>query len=143
MGSVLVTGEAGVIGPRLVDALVERGRDVKAFDNLDAAAHPQPSRLPSYANPQCQHLIGDIRDKEALRVALRDVEVVVHHAAAVGSGISMVEVRRFVDVNSVGTANLLELLIEYPHRIQEAHITVGHILCGMVEDLLPEKQRPP
>ncbi len=109
---VLVTGGAGFIGSHIVDALVLEGHDVTAFDNLDPAAHPQPPRLPSYANPHCRYLIGDVRDKSALREALKKIEIVFHHAAAVGSGISMIDVRRFFETNSVGTANLLELIGE-------------------------------
>ena len=51
MAKVLVTGGAGFIGSHLVDALVERGHQVLAFDNLDPAAHPQ-RRRPSLRRPE-------------------------------------------------------------------------------------------
>jgi dTDP-L-rhamnose 4-epimerase len=130
MGKVLVTGGAGFIGSHLVDALVERGHEVIAFDNLDPAAHPQPPKWPSYMNPKCRYILGDVRDKEALRRALDGVEVVFHHAAAVGSGISMIDIGRFVEVNSLGTANLLELAIEKRERIKKLMVASSMTVMG-------------
>jgi dTDP-L-rhamnose 4-epimerase len=130
MTKVLVTGGAGFIGSHLVDALVERGHEVVAFDNLDPAAHPQPARLPAYANPKCRYVLGDVRDKEALRKVVEDAEVIFHHAAAVGSGISMIDIRRFVEVNSLGTANLLERVIENRGRIKKLIVASSMTAMG-------------
>jgi dTDP-L-rhamnose 4-epimerase len=130
MAKVLVTGGAGFIGSHLVDALVEADHEVVAFDNLDPAAHPQPARLPAYANAKCRYVLGDVRDKEALRKVVKDAEVIFHHAAAVGSGISMIDIRRFVEVNSVGTANLLELVIENRDRIKKLIVASSMTAMG-------------
>jgi dTDP-L-rhamnose 4-epimerase len=130
MAKVLVTGGAGFIGSHLVDALVERGHEVAAFDNLDPAAHPQPAKWPAYANPKCKYILGDVRDKEALRQAMKDVDVVFHHAAAVGSGISMIDIGRFVEVNSLGTANVLELAIENQQRIKKLIVASSMTVMG-------------
>jgi dTDP-L-rhamnose 4-epimerase len=130
MTRVLVTGGAGFIGSHLVDALVESGHEVVAFDNLDPAAHPQPPHLPAYANPKCRYVLGDVRDKEALRRVIEGVEVIFHHAAAVGSGISMIDIRRFVEVNSLGTANLLEVCIENRDRIRKVIVASSMTVMG-------------
>src|SRR5882762_10199754 len=130
MAKVLVTGGAGFIGSHLVDALVERGHQVVAFDNLDPAAHPQPAEWPVYANAKCKYILGDVRDKEALRRAMAEVDVVFHHAAAVGSGISMIDIRRFVEVNSLGTANVLELAIENQNRIKKVIVASSMTVMG-------------
>ena len=130
MTSVLVTGGAGFIGSHLVDALARRGYRVSVLDNLDAAAHPQPAKWPTYANPQCEYILGDVRDKHVLRRAMKDVDVVFHHAAAVGSGISMIDVTRFVEVNSLGTANVLELAIEMRERIEKVIVASSMTVMG-------------
>ena len=130
MSRVLVTGGAGFIGSHLVDALVAQGHDVIAFDNLDPAAHPQPPKWPSYANPKCKYILGDVRDKEALSKAMNGVDVVFHHAAAVGSGISMIDIRRFVDTNSMGTANVLELAIERRDQIKKLIVASSMTVMG-------------
>jgi dTDP-L-rhamnose 4-epimerase len=130
MTKVLVTGGAGFIGSHLIDALVERGHEVVAFDNLDAAAHPRPPKWPSYANSHCKYMLGDVRDKEALGKAMNGVEIVFHHAAAVGSGISMIDIRRFVDTNSLGTANVLELAIERRDQIKKLIVASSMTVMG-------------
>lgn len=112
MEQVLVTGGAGFIGSHLVDELVSRGHRVRVLDSLDPEAHGHDAGWPSYANPEAEYIRGDVRDRCALHAALRGVDVVFHYAAAVGSGISMHRIRRYVEINAGGTANLLELLEE-------------------------------
>lgn len=130
MAYVLVTGGAGFIGSHLVDALIEGGHKVVAFDNLDPAAHPQPAKWPTYANPKCQYILGDVRDKSALRSAMEGIDVVFHHAAAVGSGISMIDISRFVEVNSLGTANLLEIAVENRDQIKKVIVASSMTVMG-------------
>lgn len=108
---VLVTGGAGFIGSHLVDELIRRGYVVRILDNLDPQVHGKAQVLPSYLHREAEFLRGDIRDKDAVAKAVEGVEVVIHHAAAVGVGQSMYEISRYVEVNSLGCANLLELLV--------------------------------
>jgi dTDP-L-rhamnose 4-epimerase len=55
-----------------------------------------------------------VLDRDALRSALRDVDAVYHLAAAVGVGQSMYQIAEYTAVNNLGTATLLECLIEQP-----------------------------
>src|SRR4029077_16822536 len=130
MTKVLLTGGAGFIGSHLVDALVALGHDVVALDNLDPAAHPQPSQWPAYVNTSGKYILGGVRDKKALRRAIEGAEVVFHHAAAVGSGISMIAIARFAEANSLGTANLLELAIEKRDRIKKVIVASSMTVMG-------------
>jgi dTDP-L-rhamnose 4-epimerase len=57
---------------------------------------------------------GDVRDPAAVRKALEGVDAVYHFAAMVGVGQSMYEIERYTSVNNLGTAVLLEALIEKP-----------------------------
>ena len=41
---VLITGGAGFIGSHLADALLARGHEVRALDNLDPQVHPAGER---------------------------------------------------------------------------------------------------
>lgn len=117
---VLVTGGAGFIGSHLVDALLERGYAVRVYDNLEPQVHGglrEEGKWPAYLSPEAERILGDIRDREVLRRALRDVDVVVHLAARVGVGQSMYEIESYVDVNVRGTAVLLDLLANERHRV--------------------------
>lgn len=116
---ILVTGGAGFIGSHIVDALIEKGYRVRVFDSLDPQVHGQrEGRAPEYLNKEAEFIHGDVRDLEALDRALEGVEAVYHEAAAVGVGQSMYQIRAYTEVNTLGTANLLELIVN-KHR---AHI---------------------
>lgn len=110
---VLITGGAGFIGSHLADELLEHGYRVRVLDSLDDQVHGE-RRRPKYLNEDAELIIGDVRDREALRRALHGVDVVYHMAAAVGVGQSMYEVEHYTSVNCLGTAVLMEALIEHP-----------------------------
>lgn len=100
-----MTGGAGLIGSHIVDRLIGEGWRVRVLDNLE----PQTHRLgrPAWTNPAAEFVAGDVRDRAALRDALEGVDVVFHQAAYGGY---MPEIAKYVAVNSLGTANLLEII---------------------------------
>jgi len=114
---VLVTGGAGFIGSFIVDALLAAGHGVRVFDNLEPQVHGglrEAGAWPAYCHREAEYVLGDVRDRGALRAALAGVDVVFHQAAMVGVGQSMYQVERYVDVNTRGTALLLDILANEP-----------------------------
>ena len=111
---MLITGGAGFIGSHLADALLRRGYEVRALDNLSAQVHGPDAGRPSYLDSEVELRIGDVADPGAVRRALRGVDGVFHFAANVGVGQSMYELSRYTTTNNLGTAVLLEALIERP-----------------------------
>ena len=105
----------GFVGSYLVDELVQRGHRVRIFDNLDPQVHPN-RELPDYANTHAEFIQGDIRDYDALKKALQGIEIIFHKAAAVGVGQSQYEIKKYVDINTGGTANLLDILANNNHN---------------------------
>jgi len=118
MNSVLVTGGAGYIGSHLVDRLVADGYDVTVLDNLEPQVH-RSGTWPSYANPGAQYVRGDVRDRAAFEPLVIASDAVVHFAAAVSIGQSMYQVDRYVDVNTRGTALLLDILVNARHHVSK------------------------
>lgn len=115
---ILVTGGAGFIGSHLVDLLVEKGHEVRVFDNLDKQAHVD-GKKPSHLNKKAEFVQGDVRDKNKLKQALEGIDAVYHFAAAVGVGQSMYAINYYVESNNVGTSNLLELLVNEEHDVKK------------------------
>jgi dTDP-L-rhamnose 4-epimerase len=111
---ILITGGAGFIGSHLADELLAAGYRVRVLDNLAAQVHGREGQRPSYLSPEVEVSRGDIRDPEAVANALAGIDAVFHFAASVGVGQSMYQVRDYVATNNLGTANLLQLLIERP-----------------------------
>ncbi len=114
---ILVTGGAGFIGSFIVDKLIEEGHDVRIFDNLEPQVHQ--GKFPNYVNKKAEFIQGDVLDYEALKKAIEDVEVIFHESAMVGVGQSMYQVRRYVAANTLGTANLLDILVNTNHDVKK------------------------
>jgi dTDP-L-rhamnose 4-epimerase len=112
MKRVLITGGAGFIGSHLTDELLRSGYEVRILDNLAQQVHA--GERPDYLSRDVDLRIGDVRDVQALRAALSQVDVVCHLAAAVGVGQSMYEIADYTSVNNLGTAVLLEELARRP-----------------------------
>jgi dTDP-L-rhamnose 4-epimerase len=107
---VLITGGAGFLGSHLADALLRRGYRVRVFDSLFPQVHP--AGLPEYLSPEVEFMRGDMRDAAAVRAAVGGVDAIFHFAAAVGVGQSMYEIASYVAINTLGTANLLQALLD-------------------------------
>lgn len=110
--TILLTGGAGFVGSFVADELLAHGYNVCALDCLDAQVHEDGR--PDYLSPEVELLDGDIRDAQVVRRALQGVDGVFHLAALVGVGQSMYQIERYTSVNNLGTAVLLEALIEHP-----------------------------
>ena len=106
---VLVTGGAGLIGSHIVDELVRDGAQVTVYDSLirGKLEHLDWAR----AHGEVEIIAADLRDREALRKALRGVDYVFHQAAT-WLRLCEEEPRLSLDVNIIGTFDLLAACVE-------------------------------
>ena len=107
MKRALVTGAAGLIGSHVVDLFLREGWQVRALDNLEPQTHRRGK--PAWINPNAEFIQGDMRNRDAITAALDGIEVVFHQAAYGGY---MPAITKFVHVNSLGTAQMLEVIRE-------------------------------
>jgi dihydroflavonol-4-reductase len=101
--TTLVTGGAGFIGSKLVEALLARGEEVRVFDTRASAAS-------NLADAGAVLIGGDILDREELRAALDGCEWLFHVAALFHMW--QPDYRRYYRVNVDGTRNVLEGALE-------------------------------
>lgn len=129
---ILVTGGAGFIGSFLVDALVERGHQVRVYDALVPQVHGPDQDLPDYLNPGAEFVKADVRDREALSRALSGIDVVFHLAAAVGVGQSMYQIQYYTEANTLGGAVLLDVLAnsDRRHRVRKLVVASSMSIYG-------------
>jgi dTDP-L-rhamnose 4-epimerase len=111
---ILITGGAGFIGSHLADRLLAAGHRVRVLDCLLPQVHGEGKRRPTYLDSEVELQVGDVRDPQAIRQALKGVDRVFHLAAAVGVGQSMYEPVHYTEVNDLGTAVLMQALMEHP-----------------------------
>ncbi|WP_064686516.1 NAD-dependent epimerase/dehydratase family protein [Rhizobium bangladeshense] len=111
--TILITGGCGFIGRHVAEELLENGYDVRILDALIDQVHADAEA----SVPEGAEVVrGDVRDKDAVRAALVGVDGVIHLAAEVGVGQSMYEIARYVGCNDLGTAILLQAMIDLPIR---------------------------
>ena len=105
----LVTGGIGFIGTNLAHRLVSDGHDVVVFDNLSrAGVHRNLEWLKATHGKRLQFVQGDVRDFDAVKRALQNVDAVFHLAAQVAVTTSVSNPREDFSVNAQGTLNVLE-----------------------------------
>jgi dTDP-L-rhamnose 4-epimerase len=110
----LITGGAGFVGSHLADELLDNGYIVRALDNLSEQVHGPDAGRPDYLDPEVELIRGDVRDPVAVRRALAGMDVVFHLAACVGVGQSMYQIAEYTENNGMGTAVLLQELMDRP-----------------------------
>lgn len=106
---ILVTGGAGLVGSHIVDQLVEEGAKVIVYDNFVRGKREHLDWATEHGDVEI--IEADLRDREALREALKGVDYVFHQAAA-WLRLCQSEPRLSLEVNVAGTFNLLEACVE-------------------------------
>ena len=142
---ILITGGAGFVGSHLADALLKRGHEVRVFDSLTPQVHQ--SGLPDYLAGEVNFVEGDLRDFDAVRDAIRDIDVIFHFGAAVGVGQSMYEIAHYMGANTMGTANLLQAVLDAELKIEKIVVASsmsiygeGKYLCGQCGEVAPSER---
>lgn len=112
---VVITGGSGFVGANLAERLLEAGRDVVLFDNLSRAGVVENARgLKQRFGDRVRLVVGDVRDRQALRSVIQEAGAVFHLAAQVAVTTSLVEPLHDFEVNARGTLNVLEALRALP-----------------------------
>lgn len=105
MSRVLVTGGAGFIGSHLVGRLISEGFEVNVLDDFSTGS--LKNIKDHLDRPHLNVIKGDVRRRDDVRIALKDVDYVFHLAAIANIDISMRRPKLVNDVNVFGTLNLL------------------------------------
>jgi len=108
--TILISGGTGSIGTGIVKQLLEcKPKIIKIFTNDENSIFESRKLLGEIS--QIKYIVGDIRDNDRLRLAMRNVNIVFHAAAM--KHIDICEQNPFdaVKTNVIGTSNILEASI--------------------------------
>ena len=105
--NVLVTGGAGFIGRWVVKKLLDGGYKVCVLDDLSNGRMENIEEFKD--NPEFEFVLGDVRNKEMLEEAFKDIDSCIHAAAAINVQESIDNPQRHYNVNVNGTFNILEM----------------------------------
>lgn len=131
---VLITGGAGFIGSHIALKLIKKGYEVTVLDNLLEQIHgndpDKTSPLYCSIKDKVRLIKADVCDKAALEQGLLDVDYVIHLAAETGTGQSMYEIKRYIDVNIGGTALLLDILTNTKKHVKRVVVAESRAIYG-------------
>lgn len=106
--TVMVTGADGFIGSHLTEELVKSGEKVKAFCLYNSfGSAGWVDTLPPEIKNEIEIFMGDVRDPNGVRTAMRGVQRVYHLAALIAIPFSYHSPDSYVDTNIKGTLNVL------------------------------------
>lgn len=106
---ILVTGACGFIGSHLCEQLVAAHADVRAFVRYNSRNdHGLLRFIDQRALSEIEVVSGDLRDSDAVRRAAKGCEIIMHLGAMVAIPYSYKHPRETVEVNVIGTLNVLE-----------------------------------
>ena len=126
--NILIIGGAGFIGSFLTDKLIELGHKVTILDNLIPQVHN--GKVPSYLNKKAKFVKGDVRDYKLLKKLVVKSDIVFPLAARVGVQQSNYEISEYTDVNILGMANLLDIVVNNKTSVKKILMTASMTSYG-------------
>jgi UDP-glucose 4-epimerase len=99
---ILITGGAGFIGSHLADRLVADGHEIVVLDSL-----LRGNKLSKPTFDKIQFFKGDVRDMEIVLTASKNCDIIIHFAAVLGVDIVADNPVETMDVEVIGTRNVI------------------------------------
>lgn len=131
--NILITGGAGFIGSALAIKLIEQNHTVTVLDNLSPQIHGQnynESELFLKIKDKVNFIHGDVRNSDDWQKALTNQDAIIHLAAETGTGQSMYEIEKYIDVNTKGTAIFLDHLANNKTNVKKVIIASSRSIYG-------------
>lgn len=134
MAKILITGGAGFIGSKTAHKLISLGHEVVVLDTLTPQIHGENPEItsPLYRSiiGKVEFIKGSVTSRDDWRKALKGVNAVLHLAAETGTGQSMYEIERYVNVNIGGTAILLDILANEKTDVKRVVVAESRAIYG-------------
>jgi UDP-glucose 4-epimerase len=102
MKKCLITGGAGFIGSHIAEHLANEGANIFVLDSLRTGFEKNLEGL------NVNFIKGDIRDEILVEELTKDCETIFHLAALVSVPESLLRTKECIDINTIGTINILE-----------------------------------
>jgi UDP-glucose 4-epimerase len=102
MKKCLITGGAGFIGSHIAEHLAKEGANIFVLDSLRTGFEKNLEGL------NVNFFKGDIRDEILVEELTKDCETIFHLAALVSVPESLLRTKECIDINTIGTINILE-----------------------------------
>ncbi|NAS29815.1 SDR family NAD(P)-dependent oxidoreductase [Flavobacteriaceae bacterium R38] len=113
MKKVLITGADGFIGSHLVEEMIQYGYNVRAFCFYNSFnSYGWLDTLKPEIKNQIDFYLGDVRDYQSVKNAVKDCDTIIHLAALISIPYSYQAPDSFIKTNITGTLNVLQAALE-------------------------------
>lgn len=114
--NILITGGTGSFGKKFLDKILQKKnnfRKIIVFSRDEYKQHILKKRFSNNKDfEKLRFFLGDIRDKDRLNIALRDVDIVIHAAALKQVDSAEYNPTEYVKTNVIGSQNIIECSIQ-------------------------------
>ena len=113
--NILVTGATGSFGKKFIETLVKNKANLKKliiFSRDELKQSEMQKHLPEKKFKQLRYFLGDVRDKERLKFAVREVNIIVHAAALKQVPTAEYNPIEYIKTNIIGAQNIIECALE-------------------------------
>ena len=142
MKNILVTGGAGFIGSNLILKLTRIGYTVTVLDNLSKQIHGNNPELDSPLFQSIKDKVvfknGSVTSREDWESVIHNQDAIIHLAAETGTGQSMYCIEKYVEVNELGTAIMLDILTNKRHQVKKVIIASSRSIYGEGKYMHPD-----
>ena len=108
--NILITGGTGSFGKHLTQKLLQnyKAKRIVIYSRDEQKQYEMKNSIPSKYKNILRFFIGDIRDLNRLKIAMNDVDIVVHAAALKHVPIAEYNPFEFIKTNVIGAQNIIE-----------------------------------
>ncbi len=113
--SILITGGTGSFGKAFVKTILSKWPEIKRlviFSRDEQKQFQMAMDYPHHKYPQVRFFIGDVRDYERLRRALKGIDFVIHAAAMKHVHIAEYNPMECIKTNIMGAENVINACLE-------------------------------
>ena len=116
---ILISGGTGSFGQALCREILSRYKPKKIiiFSRDELKQHNMQKKFPGNKTTNIRYLIGDIRDSERLKMAIRNVDIVVHAAALKHVPVAEYNPFEAIKTNILGAQNLIEACLDIGSKV--------------------------
>ena len=109
--TLLITGGTGSFGKSFVERVLKKYKKIKKliiYSRDELKQYEMSNKFPVSKYPSIRFFLGDVRDKDRLFFALKDVDYVIHAAALKQVPAAEYNPFEFINTNIIGANNLVE-----------------------------------
>ena len=119
--TILVTGGTGSFGQTFVKTCIEKfkAKKIIVYSRDELKQSEMEKKFSDSKYTKLRYFIGDVRDLQRLKIALQDVDIVVHAAALKHVPIAEYNPFEFVKTNIIGAQNIIEAVLDINSRVSK------------------------